>query len=149
MSLKETLQQDRIKAMREGDTDRRNALGLLLAAIKQEEVDGQISLDDEGVMTVLQKQAKQRRESIADYEKAGRAEMAAGEQAELDIIESYLPQQMGREEIAAIAGKIIAELGVTDAKGMGQIMGKLMPSVKGKADGRLVNEVVRELLQNQ
>lgn len=149
MSLKETLQQDRITAMREGDTDRRNALGLLLAAIKQEEVDGQISLDDEGVMTVLQKQAKQRRESIADYEKAGRAEMAAGEQAELDIIESYLPQQMGREEIAAIAGKIIAELGVTDAKGMGQIMGKLMPSVKGKADGRLVNEVVRELLQNQ
>lgn len=149
MSLKETLQQDRIKAMREGDTDRRNALGLLLAAIKQEEVDGQISLDDEGVMSVLQKQAKQRRESIADYEKAGRAEMAAGEQAELDIIESYLPQQMGREEIAAIAGKIIAELGVTDAKGMGQIMGKLMPSVKGKADGRLVNEVVRELLQNQ
>ena len=149
MSLKETLQKDRIAAMREGDTAKRNALGLLQAAIKQEEVDSQTLLDDKAVLEILQKQAKQRRESIADYEKAGRAEMVVTEQAELAIIETYLPQQMDRDEIAAIAGQIIAELGVTDAKGMGQIMGKLMPKVKGKADGRLVNEVVRDLLQNQ
>lgn len=149
MTLKEQVQQDRIAAMREGNTVRRNALALLLAAIKQEEVDSQIALDDEGVRSVLLKQAKQRRESIADYEKAGRAEMAAGEQAELEIIESYLPKQMGRAEVEAIAAAIIAELGVTDAKGMGQVMGKLMPQVKGKADGRLVNEVVRDLLNNQ
>ena len=149
MSLKETIQKDRIAAMREGDTAKRNALGMLLAAIKQEEVDGRTTLDDEAVLAVLQKQAKQRRESIADYEKAGRAEMVADEQAELTIIESYLPQQMGREQVAAIAAEIIAELGITDAKGMGQIMGKLMPKVKGKADGRLVNDVVRDLLQNQ
>lgn len=149
MSIKERLQQDRIAAMRAGDTTKRNAVGLLLAAIKQEEIDGQITLDDEGVLAVLMKQAKQRRESIADYEKAGRPEMLASEQAELAIIESYLPQQMGREQIAAIAAEIVAELGVTDAKGMGQVMGKLMPKVKGQADGRLVNEVVRELLQNQ
>ncbi len=149
MTLKEQVQQDRIAAMREGNTAKRNALSLLLAAIKQEEVDGQITLDDEGVMAVLMKQAKQRRESIADYEKAGRAEMAAGEQAELEIIESYLPQQMGRAEVEALAAAIIAELGVTDAKGMGQVMGKLMPKVKGQADGRLVNEVVRDLLKNQ
>ncbi len=149
MSLKETIQKDRIAAMREGDTAKRNALGLLLAAIKQEEVDGRTTLNDEAVLAVLQKQAKQRRESIADYEKAGRAEMVANEQAELTIIESYLPQQMGREEVAAIAAEIIAELGITDAKGMGQIMGKLMPRVKGKVDGRLVNDVVRDLLQSQ
>jgi uncharacterized protein YqeY len=148
MSLKEQLQQDRIAAMRGGDTAKRNALGLLLAAIKQEEVDTRITLDDEGVLAVLMKQAKQRRESIADYEKAGRTEMAAGEQAELDIIESYLPQQMGRAEVEALAAAIIAELGVTDARGMGQVMGKLMPKVKGQADGRLVNEVVRDLLNN-
>ena len=148
MSLKETLQKDRIAAMREGDTAKRNALGLLQAAIKQEEVDGQTTLNDEAVLAVLTRQAKQRRESIADYEKAGRAEMAAEEQAELAIIETYLPQQMGRDEISAIASEIIAELSVTDAKGMGQIMGKLMPKVKGKADGRLVNQVVRDLLQN-
>lgn len=149
MSLKETLQKDRIAAMREGDSDKRNALGLLLAAIKQEEVDSQTSLDNKGVLAVLAKQAKQRRESIADYEKAGRSEMAAKEQAELVIIETYLPQQMGRDEIAGIAADIIADLGVTDMKGMGQVMGKLMPELKGQADGRLVNEVVRELLQNQ
>ncbi len=148
MSLKEQLQQDRIAAMRGGDTAKRNALGLLLAAIKQEEVDTRITLDDEGVLAVLMKQAKQRRESIADYEKAGRTEMAAGEQAELGIIESYLPQQMGRAEVEALAAAIIAELGVTDARGMGQVMGKLMPKVKGQADGRLVNEVVRDLLNN-
>ena len=149
MSMKETLQQDRIAAMRAGDTAKRNAVGLLLAAIKQEEVDNQMTLDDEGVMEVLQRQAKQRRESIADYEKAGRPEMAATEEAELTIIESYLPQQMSREQITAVAAEIIAELGVTDARGMGQVMGRLMPKVKGQADGRLVNEVVRELLQNK
>jgi uncharacterized protein len=149
MSLKETLQNDRIAAMRARETAKRNAIGLLLAAIKQEEIDGQTTLDDKGVTAVLQKQAKQRRESIADYKKAGRAEMAASEQAELTIIEAYLPQQMGREEITAIASEVITELGVSDMKGMGQIMGKLMPKLKGQADGRLVNEVVRELLQNQ
>ena len=149
MSIKETLQKNRIAAMREGDTAKRNAIGLLLAAIKQEEVDNQTTLDDKGVMDVLLRQAKQRRESIADYEKAGRPEMAANEEAELKIIESYLPQQMSSEEVEAVAAEIIADLGVTDAKGMGQVMGKLMPRLKGQADGRLVNEVVRELLQNQ
>ncbi len=149
MSLKERLQKERIAAMRAKDTATRNAIGLLLAAIKQEEVDGQATLDDKAVTAVLLKQAKQRRESIADYEKAGRAEMAASEQAELTIIETYLPQQMGREEIAALATDVIAELGVSDMKGMGKIMGQLMPKLKGQADGRLVNEVVRELLQTQ
>ena len=148
MSLKETIQQDRVAAMRSGDTARRNTLSLLLAAIKQEEIDNQTTLDDAEVQALLIKQAKQRRESIADYEKAGNPDLVANEQAELTIIEAYLPQQMGRDEIMAIATGIIADLGVTDAKGMGQVMGKLMPALKGQADGRLVNEVVRELLQN-
>lgn len=148
MSLKKTLQQDRLTAMRDGDTIKRNALGMLQAAIKQEEVDNQIELDDKGVLAVLTKQAKQRRESISDYEKAGRTEMAASEQAELAIIETYLPQQMGRDEIRAVAREIIADLGVTDVKGMGQVMGKLMPRLKGQADGREVNTVVRDLLKN-
>ncbi len=147
MSLKTQLTDDVKTAMRDGDTEKRNTLRMILAAIKQVEVDGRITLDDAGVLDVLNKQAKQRRESIADYEKAGRTEMVAGEQAELAIIESYLPQLMSLEEIHALAVSIIAELGVTDAKGTGQVMGRLMPQVKGKADGRLVNEVVRNLLQ--
>lgn len=149
MNLKEQLRADMATAMRDGDNDKRNTLRLLLAAVKQTEVDDQVTLDDAGVQTVLTKQAKQRRESIDDYEKAGRAEMAANEKMELVIIESYLPQMMGKEEVKALASQVIAELGVTDAKGMGQIMGRLMPQLKGQADGRIVNEVVRELLQNR
>lgn len=148
MPIKEQLTQDMKAAMRTGETEKRDTLRMLLAAIKQVEIDERVTLDDAGVMEVLTKQAKQRRESITDYEQAGRGEMAAAEKSELTIIESYLPQMMDRDEIQALAAKIVAQLGVTDAKGMGQVMGRLMPQVKGKADGRLVNEVVRDLLQN-
>lgn len=146
MDLKEKLRADMATAMRDGDNDKRNTLRMLLAAVKQVEVDDQKTLDDAGVQSVLNKQAKQRRESIVDYEKAGRAEMAANEKMELAIIESYLPQMMGKAEVAAIAEQVIADLGITDMKGMGQVMGRLMPQLKGQADGRIVNEVVRELL---
>jgi uncharacterized protein YqeY len=134
------------EAMKTGDVVTRDVLRMLLAAVKQTEVDRQTTLDDSGVADVLAKQAKQRRESMADYEKAGRSALMDQEQAELRIIERYLPKLMTREEIEALAAAIIADLGVTDSKGMGQVMGKLMPQVKGQADGRLVNEVVRQLL---
>jgi uncharacterized protein len=148
MSLKETLRNDMANAMRIGNTEKRDALRMIMAAIKQVEVDEQVELGDSDVQSILNKQAKQRRESITEYENAGRQELAAVEKSELAIIETYLPQLMSREEVYKIASNVIAELGVTDAKGMGQIMGKLMPKVKGKADGRIVNEVVREILQN-
>ena len=149
MGLKEQLQTDVKTAMRSGDTGKRDTLRAVMAAIKQVEVDERVTLDDEGVQAILTRLAKQRRESMVDFEKAGRTEQVAAEKFELDIIEGYLPQMMSREEIAAVAAPIVAELGVTDMKGMGQIMGKLMPQLQGKADGRLVNEVVRALLQNQ
>lgn len=147
MSLKKQLQDDLKEAMRSGDAARRDVLRLMMAAIKQSEVDGQATLDDAGVQEILTKQAKQRRESMADYESAGRADLAAAEQAELVLIEAYLPQQMSADEVRAVAAGLIVELGVTDAKGMGQVMGRLMAQLKGKADGRLVNQVVRDLLQ--
>ncbi len=146
MSIKEQLKQDTIAAMRSGDSETRNTLRMLSAAIKQVEIDTRTELDDEAVLNILTKQAKQRRESIADFEKAGRAEMAAEEKQELAVIESYLPQMMGLDEVKTIAAEVIAELGVTDMKGMGQVMGALMPRLKGKADGRVVNQAVRELL---
>ncbi|RMG96038.1 MAG: GatB/YqeY domain-containing protein [Chloroflexi bacterium] len=147
MSLKETLKRDMAAAMRAGDTQKRDTLRMLLAAVKQAEVDSRTELDDNGILNVLTKQAKQRRESIADYEKGGRTDLVQKETAELEIIENYLPKQMSREEIRQLASKAIAEVGATSAKDMGKVMGKLMPQLKGKADGRLVNEVVRELLQ--
>lgn len=146
MTLRQQLQDDIKTAMRDGDIQRRDVLRMVNAAIKQTEVDERRQLDDAGVEDVLRRQAKQRRESIADYDKAGRTDAAAQEAAELAIIEAYLPQQLTREQLAGLAAAVIAELGVTDAKGMGQVMSKLMPQVKGNADGRLVNEVVRELL---
>ena len=148
MTLKEPLRLDMADAMRAGDKEKRDTIRLLLAAIKQIEVDGQLSLDDAGVQTVLAKQAKQRRESIVDYERAGRADIADLEKAELVIIESYLPQMMSREEITEVATQTIADLGADGPKDTGRVMGSLMPQVKGKADGRLVSEVVRELLVN-
>jgi uncharacterized protein len=147
MAIKEQLHSDLADAMRKGDSEKRNTLRLLLAAIKQTEVDEQKSLDDVEVQAVLAKQAKQRRESIAEYEQAGRLDLADQEQAELEIIESYLPQLMSREQIAEIAGKTIVDVGASSPKDMGKVMGRLMPQLKGQADGRLVNEVVRELLQ--
>jgi uncharacterized protein YqeY len=148
MGLKDQLKSDMAAAMKSGDNEKRDVLRMMMAAIKQTEVDDRVVLDDAGVLKVLTKQAKQRRESIADYEKAGRVELANQEKAELAQIEGYLPQMMSREEVEKIASAIVAELGVSGPKAMGQVMGKLMPQVKGKADGRLVNEVVRELLSN-
>jgi uncharacterized protein len=145
-TTREQLQADIREAMKSGDDERRNTLRLMIAAIKQEEVDRQAELDEAGVQAVLAKQAKQRRESIADYEAAGRTEMAAQEKSELAIIAHYLPQMMSREEIEQLATAVIAEVGAVDSKSMGVVMGRLMPQVKGKADGRLVNEVVRDLL---
>lgn len=146
--LQEKLRTDMADAMRAGDNEKRDALRLLLAAVKQAEVDGQKTLDDAGVQDVLTKQAKQRRESIADYERAGRDDLADREKAELLIIESYLPQMMTEEEIKGLVAQTISDLGATGPQDMGRVMGSLMPQVKGKADGRLVSDVVRKLLQN-
>ncbi|MCO5183916.1 MAG: GatB/YqeY domain-containing protein [Anaerolineae bacterium] len=149
MSVREQINADLKTAMRAGDTDTRDTLRSLNAAIKQTEVDSGEELDDSGVMAVLSKQAKQRRESIVDYEKAGRSDLVVVEQRELAVIERYLPQMMSRAEIEVVAAGVIEELGVTDVRGMGQVMGRLMPQLRGKADGRLINEVVNDLLREK
>lgn len=146
MSLKEQLKQDTIDASKAGDGKRRDVLRMLQAAVKQVEIDDRVTLDDAGVQQVLTKQAKQRRESLAEYTKAGRNDLADQEQYELGIIEGYLPQMMSREEIEVLVKQVIVDTGASSPKDTGQVMGKLMPQVKGKADGRLVNEVVREQL---
>lgn len=147
MTLKQQMTDDMQGAMRAGDTETRDALRMLLAAIKQAEVDQkQAALSDADVLAIVNKQAKQRRESITEYEKAGRTDLAAVEITELAIIERYLPQQMSRAEISALVAKVIADVGATGPKDKGKVMGPLMPQVKGKADGRIVNAVVTELL---
>lgn len=148
MTLKEQLQNDMALAMKQGDTLRRDTLRMLLAAIKQEEVDRQIVLDDARTLEVLNKQAKQRRESIADAEKANRVELIAQEQAELDIINTYLPRVMTETEIRTVASEAINQADAKGIKDMGKVMSQLMPTVKGRADGKVVSDIVREMLLN-
>lgn len=146
MHPKERLQEDLKAAMKAGAVQRRDTLRLLQSAIRQKEVDERISLNEDQVYTLLTKEAAKRRDSIAEARKVGRNDLADAEQFELTLIESYLPQQLSREEIVEEVRKAIAETGATTAKDMGNLMKVLMPRVKGKADGKLVNEVVKTLL---
>ncbi len=146
MGLKQQIQADLAEAMRAGDAGRRDTLRLLLAAIQQVEVDRGQALTESDVTAVIARQAKQRRESIADYERGGRADLAAAEADELAIIEAYMPEMMDEAAIRAAAATLIAELGANGPQDTGRVMARLMPQLKGKADGRLVNQVVRALL---
>ncbi len=131
------------------DVVRRDTLRFALAAIHNDEVAHRRELTDDEVLGVLGKQAKMRRESIEAFEKGGRAELVAKEKAELSILEGYLPQQLGRDEIAALARAAIAETGAGSPADQGKVMQKLMPQVKGRAEGKLVAEVVGSLLRGQ
>ena len=134
------------EAMVNKDNTRRDVIRMSLNALKQVEIDTQKSLSAEEALSILQKEAKKRRESVEEAEKAGRAEVAAQEQLEVGILEEFLPKQLSREEIQSLARDAIAQSGATSANDMGKVMGVLMPKVKGVADGKLVNQVVRELL---
>ncbi|MFN8451716.1 MAG: GatB/YqeY domain-containing protein [Anaerolineae bacterium] len=139
--------QDVLKqAMINRDTMRRDVLRMTLSAFKQVEIDEQRDLSAEDVVSILQREIKKRRDSIDEAHKAGREDVVSQEEAELQVIEAFLPRQMTRDEIAALARDAIRDTGAASPKEMGKVMSALMPKVKGQADGKLVNEVVRELL---
>jgi len=147
MILQEQINNDLKTAMKSKDKATVETLRMLKSAIRYVEIDakGQ-SLDEQAVLAVVSKQVKQRRDSIEQYQKAGRTDLVEKEAQELAIIEKYLPTQLSEAEVKTMATTIIAELGVTDAKGMGQVMKRLMADLKGQADGKLVSQVVRQLL---
>jgi len=144
---REQLQAALKEAMINKDNVRRDVIRGLLSAVKQVEIDSQKTVNAEGTIDILQKEAKKRRESIDEATKVGRSEIADQEKLELAIIESFLPTQLSREEVKVIVQETITQTGVTSPKEIGKLMGALMPKVKGLADGKLVNEVVRELLK--
>ena len=146
MSLKERIQQDVKDAMRARDKARLGALRLVAAAIKQIEVDSRSELDDAGVTAVLDKMAKQRRESLEQYEKAGRDDLAEQERFELALLSDYLPKPLGEEELAALIDAAIAESGASSMRDMGQVMGLLKDQVAGRADMKAVSGTVRARL---
>jgi len=136
------------EAMMNKNNERRDVIRMAMSAIKQVEIDSRKELSAEDVVAILQKEVKTRRESIDEKLKAGRADLAEKETSELHILEEFLPKQLSREEIAVLVREAIAQSGATSAKEMGKVMPILMPKVKGLADGKLVNEIVRELLSS-
>jgi uncharacterized protein len=145
---KEAIQNAIKEAMKDKNNERRDALRLLQAAVKQVEIDTRQELAPEAVLDILQKEAKKRRESIGELTKVGRTDQAAAEQFELNLIEEFLPKQLTQAEIEAIIQAAIATTGATTAKEMGKVMGVVTPQIKGLADGKLVSELVKKLLSN-
>ncbi|HYG54568.1 MAG TPA: GatB/YqeY domain-containing protein [Burkholderiales bacterium] len=146
MSLKEKISEDMKAAMRAKDAARLSTVRLILAAIKQREVDERKDLSDAEVLSVLEKMIKQRRESIAQFEKGGRADLAAREKSELDVLSAYLPAQMGEAEIQKEIDAVVAETGATGAKDMGKVMAALKSRLAGKADMSSVSALVKKKL---
>ena len=134
------------EAMRKGDDTRRLVIRNLRSAIKYEEIARQKTLDDAGILSVVSRQVKEHRESIELFRRGKREDLVAKEEAELALLLAYLPQQMSREDIVQAARKIIAEVGAKGPGDKGKVMGRLMPQVKGQAEGSEVNTVVNELL---
>jgi len=146
MGLEDRLQGDLREALRARDEHRKAVIRLALAAIKNAEIAQGSKLDDASVAAVLQREAIQRRDAIAELKTANRLDLLAKDEEELVILEEYLPKLLSREEIVAEARQIMAEVGATGMGQMGSVMRELMSRLKGRVDGRVANEVVRELL---
>jgi uncharacterized protein YqeY len=146
VSLTDHLQADMKTAMRDGDTVRRDTLRMVVSAAQNAEKDKRAPLSDEEALAVVTREVKMRRESIEAFNSAGRDDLAAQEQLEIDILAPYLPEQLGEDEVRALVVEAIATTGASSPRDMGKVMGKLMPAVKGRADGKLVSAMVNEEL---
>ncbi|MEI5988736.1 hypothetical protein A5881_000223 [Enterococcus termitis] len=147
MSLLTTLNDDIKTAMKSKDKDTLSVLRMLKAAIQNEQIKANRDLDGEEELTVLSREMKQRRDSLSEFEKAGRDDLADKVKIEIAIVEKYMPKQLSEEEIHQIVQTAIDQTGATSPKEFGIVMGAVMPKVKGKADGNQVNAIVKELLQ--
>jgi uncharacterized protein YqeY len=146
VSLTEQLQTDMTTAMRDGDTLRRDTLRMVMAAAQHAAKAKRAPLTDDETLEVIAREVKQRRESVQAYTGAGRGDLAAAEQAEIDILMPYLPSQMEEAEIRILAAEAVASTGATSQRDIGRVMAQLMPKVKGRADGKIVNVIVTEEL---
>ena len=146
MTLKERITEDMKTAMRAGEKERLGTIRLVLAAIKQREVDERITLDDTQVLAALEKMIKQRKESITQFESGGRADLVAKEKAELSVLQAYLPEQLSDAEIDALIAEAVAASGATSIKDMGKVMGLVKAKAQGKADMGAVSAKIKQKL---
>ena len=147
MSLKQKLQEDLKSSMKNKDTNKKSVITLIRASIKQYEVDNRVELGDDEIVDLIAKQLKQTRDSREEFAKAGREDLVSKAEAEIEVLKEYLPQQLSEEELNEIVISTISEVGATSMKDMKNIMSSIMPKVKGRADGKLINELVKKNLQ--
>lgn len=145
-SLKERLTEDMKSAMKSKEKERLSVIRMTRAAIKNVEIDKRKDLDDQEVLQVLSKEVKQRRDSIQEYEKAGKEDTVKQLEREIAILQEYLPEQLSQEELEEITDEIIAEVGASTMADMGKVMGAIMPKIRGRADGSQINKIVKERL---
>jgi uncharacterized protein YqeY len=146
MSLKERLLEDMKSAMRDKDRVKKDTVQMARSAVLQVEKDNRTTLDDDGILEVIAKEVKKRRDSLPDYEKSGRQDLIDDLKKEIGVLMEYLPQQLTEEELEAIVSQAIQETGATSARDMGKIMKTVMPKVKGRADGSMINIIAKRLL---
>ncbi len=146
MDIRETLMQDLKAAMKDKDTIKKNTVTMVRSAILQFEKDNLTELDEDGIMEIIAKELKKRRDVLPEYEKSGRDDLIADINREIEILLAYLPEQLTKEELEVIVAEAIAETGATSMKDMGKIMGVVMPKTKGRADGKMINSIVKEKL---
>jgi uncharacterized protein YqeY len=146
MSLKEQLLEDMKNAMKDKDTIRKNTVQMARAAVLQVEKDNRITLDDDGVIDVIAKEVKKRRDVLPEYEKSGRQDLVDGLKAEIDVLLKYLPEQLTEEELEVIVRQAVEETGASSPRDMGKVMQAVMPKVKGRADGKMINMIVKKIL---
>ena len=144
--LKQRITDDMKSAMKAKDKQALKAVRMILEAIKKKEIDERIELDDAQVMTVIQKMVKQRKDSISQFSDAGRTDLVEIEEAELEIINNYMPEQLSDEEVALVVDKVINDSGANSMKDMGKLMGMLKVQLQGKADMSLVSQLIKSRL---
>ncbi len=146
MSLKSKIIEDMKSAMKAGEKDRLKVVRLIMAAIKQVEVDNREELDDAGVLAVLNRMVKQRRDSVEQFEKGGREDLAKIERDEIEVLKGYLPEQLSSDELMAMVDEVIAATGAQSMKDMGKVMGQIKTKAAGRADMGAVSAAVKERL---
>ncbi len=145
MSLKERLLEDMKAAMRDKDVIRKNTVQMARSAVLQVEKDNKIALDDDGVLEIIAKEVKKRKDSLPEYEKSGRQDLIKNLKAEIDALLQYLPEQLTEEELEVIVREALKETGASSQKDIGKIMQAVLPKVKGRADGKMVNQIVKKI----
>ena len=146
MSLKERLLEDMKSAMKDKDAIKKNTVQMARAAILQVEKDNKVTLDDDGILDIIGKEVKRRRDVLPDYEKSGRQDLIDDLKAEIEVLLQYLPEQLTEEELEVIVKQAVQDTGATSVKDMGKIMQEVMPKVKGRADGKMINGIVKKII---